>query len=514
MTRFEVEIHDDAMSIINKIKNLDESGIDLVVPEGSILFENILNLRIIEKEAERLGKTIHFETKDKNGTNLLIMLREQESSEFTSKKIDITTEEEIQTPSETSVKRKRIRLPKFVGISNPIKGRKSKWLKIFVIILILLGGIAFASNKLLTDMHEANVKVVVKSQPLTKSVEIKVIKDGNVNSAEKTIKGYEISTILNKTGTIETTGEEIIGENAKGEIKIFNKTQKDKKFEKGHKFSYEKDDKDLVFVLTEDVTVSKGTEDEDTLVFTPGSAAAKVKANDIGDKYNIDEGKSLDVDDYDDDEVAAKTKNDFSGGKSETVSIVTQEDLDTLSNNTYQETADNIESELMKKVSTNEKYISGSLNTTLTKENFSAEVGDEEDSVEVIQEITVTGLTYSEKDLEHLLDGLLDEFVPEGFVLSTKDRDIKVEILGNSDSAILSDTESDLQVTIKTFVVTDIQQDTLINELLGKSLSDAERVLGGIKNIQTYELEIVPNIPILQKMPSIPEKIILVIEKE
>lgn len=105
-------------------------------------------------------------------------------------------------------------------------------------------------------------------------------------------------------------------------------------------------------------------------------------------------------------------------------------------------------------------------------------------------------------------------FIPEGFTLSSQDKDINVEILGNTESTLLNSAEADLQVTIKTFVVTDVEKDEIRERLVGKAIGEAEKMLGGIKNIKTYELEMSPNIPFLQKLPQNPENIKVEIEKE
>src|SRR3989304_1532278 len=76
MTKLELEVHDDALSAINKIKNLNDSGIELVIPEGSILFDNIISLKLISQAAEKNQKIIQFTTTDETGASLIAMLEE------------------------------------------------------------------------------------------------------------------------------------------------------------------------------------------------------------------------------------------------------------------------------------------------------------------------------------------------------------------------------------------------------------------------------------------------------
>ena len=44
MTKVELEIYDDTVECINKCINIKDSGLEIEIPVGSVLFENILNL--------------------------------------------------------------------------------------------------------------------------------------------------------------------------------------------------------------------------------------------------------------------------------------------------------------------------------------------------------------------------------------------------------------------------------------------------------------------------------------
>src|SRR5690349_20595754 len=76
MTRIDLEIYDDVVSTLNKIRDINDTGIEVQLPEGSILFENIVNLKLIKKHADKYGITVHFDTSDENGANLISMLEE------------------------------------------------------------------------------------------------------------------------------------------------------------------------------------------------------------------------------------------------------------------------------------------------------------------------------------------------------------------------------------------------------------------------------------------------------
>ena len=116
--------------------------------------------------------------------------------------------------------------------------------------------------------------------------------------------------------------------------------------------------------------------------------------------------------------------------------------------------------------------------------------------------------------MDDLLDQLVQDLIPEGYVLSDEDREVKTEALGNSTSSILNSKEADLQVTLKTYVIPNINVEDLKKQLLNKKPEEAQKVLGSIRNIKTYELKISPSIPLFKKVPSDTSQIIIDIEKE
>ncbi|KKS20553.1 MAG: hypothetical protein UU77_C0024G0009 [candidate division WWE3 bacterium GW2011_GWC1_41_7] len=121
--------------------------------------------------------------------------------------------------------------------------------------------------------------------------------------------------------------------------------------------------------------------------------------------------------------------------------------------------------------------------------------------------MSTTGLVYSAEELDTILDELVKGFIPDGYVISEKERDTNVEVLGNSDSTVLNPTEADLQVTLKAYVVPNVEEDKLKEDLKGKGIGEAQKILGGIRNINTYELHINPNIPLLARIPTNTENI-------
>jgi len=513
MTKLEIELHEDVVNVLHKLKDISDTGIELVVPEGAVLFDNILNLKLLQKWSDKEEKVISFQTDDLNGQNMLMSLEEEG---LPGEKI---MEEDIST-IEQEIPAQKFSMPK-VRLSLPIiKLKKGKILVVLLLVLAFLSLTGYLGYKYVSQKPEAHIKIVVNSQPLTRSFEIKVKHGEDTNSESKILKGATIEAGLEDEVTIETTGEKVVGEKAEGEITIYNKTDEEKKFKEGTDIIYEDDDDDeYVYELTEDVTVpprevTPGENPGDPITIVNGRADVEVEATEIGKKYNIDEGEDLRVEDQDDDDFVAEVNHDIDGGKEETLMIVAQEDID----NAIQKLLENSEEislrALGEKISSGQKLVGGSENVSVVKETFSHKLDDETEELTLSQTFSAKGLVYSPDDLDKLIELLMEEFVPEGFVLSTKERIVNVEVLGNTETTVLSTYEADLQVTLKTFVVTDISEETIKQELMGKSPSAAEKYLGSIRNVKTYELNINPRIPMFDNIPKDESRIVINLERE
>ena len=65
-----IEIDDEVTSVYDRIKNLKIKHIYLVVPRRSVLFQSIVNLKILKRKATDDGKNLYVITNDKNGIYL------------------------------------------------------------------------------------------------------------------------------------------------------------------------------------------------------------------------------------------------------------------------------------------------------------------------------------------------------------------------------------------------------------------------------------------------------------
>jgi hypothetical protein len=520
MNKIVLDINDDIVSALEKIKQIDGASIEVEIPEGSIVLDNITNLKLMERKAADVNKSLHFHTVDPVGKTLISILNneEEENSGFLTKRVtlddDHTSEMTILSTSRFGF------LSKVPNPLNFIKIPSLGKLKLVIPILLFLVLIGGAGAYFVNSKPVAHITMVVKSQVLTKSFPIKVSASDETNESTKTLRGSTKTATVEEKTSIETTGEAIEGEKAKGNVKLYNKTDEEIKLKKGYELRYDEDPKDLVFYTTADVTIPAKTDlpsdpaDPTIIRSKAGEKTVAVEAAEFGNAYNIDEDEEMSVEDYDDDELYAVVESDIKGGSSKKVKVVAKEDIEKLTQDMTPKLLEKSEEALKARETSSEKFVTGSVETTIASEQYSHKEGEKTETLELTQTATSTGLFYSRTELNALVDKLVDEFVPDGYKLSTEEREVKVEILGESDNSVLTSTEADLQITLRTFVVPDLDEETIKNDLAGKKLSEAEKALGAIKNIKTYgvNLENALPLPFLQKIPTNTENINLEIE--
>lgn len=507
MIRLQLEQTDSVIEAINKIKGLSDLNIELIIPKGSILFENSLNLKLIQHETDKMEKSVEFYTEDEIGNNLLMSLNGKSNDSF----VQSNFEEEV--PKTQGVKRKihlpRINFSKFnIKIPSFIKARKGI---LFVGLLVLMFVVSFIVYGLTAP--KVTAKISVHSQSLTRSVTIKVKSGVTTDVNTKILKGSVLSSTVDITKEIDTTGTKIIGEKASGKVTVYNYTSDSVTLDKNTKMTYEGKSTDLVYYLKESVTIPASSTPDPGNPKVPGETSGGITASEIGESYNISDGKTLVIKSYSKDSVVGKTKNDIAGGKSQTVKVVAAEDRTSLSKTALTDATTKATDDIKNKLAANQKLVTGSVQTKITKETFNKNVGDQVDKLSLTQSVSADGLIYFDGELNKFLDEYVKDRVPENFVLSSQSRDVAVEVLGNSTNSVLTSTEADLQITLKTFVVPDIKEEEIKKELIGKTPSGAEKVLGSIKNVNSYEFKLSPSIPFFGKVPKDLNRIELTIER-
>jgi hypothetical protein len=279
-----------------------------------------------------------------------------------------------------------------------------------------------------------------------------------------------------------TSGIKIVGDKAKGEVTIYNKTAAQKTFAAGTVLQ----SGELQFVLEKEVTVDAATvqqssSNSETKTF--GEAKVAASAYVIGVESNIAEGQELTVANFDKSTYVAKSVGAFTGGSSREIRVVAQLDRDQLlaeaKKNILKDAQDQFTAE-----SGNGTFILPTDEVVIKKATYSDELEAAADELVLDAEGTVTALSYKVADLVPLAQAVLGSKVPAGFMLSNDDPEILSAPSKNSAKQGVVVLEANLSAT----AVPQLDPSSLTLELAGKSVSEVPAVFANTGVIKSSSI--------------------------
>jgi len=264
-----IEIDDEVTSIYDRLKHLKYKNIYLVVPKRAMIFQSIVNLKILKRKAEDLGKDIYIITNDQNGTHLarkiglpiydklegqehpsLVSGRfKDDLQDITPLKASINTLEDS-APTRRTEKKFSITdlvrkggkggfsiIPRLKFKSPPPSNKEKRKNERGKLVLVapnrqaLVGMVVVSLIILLTITYialpGATIALTPKSNVLTTSANI-TLADIEANRAEldthpqQEIASYTVTKKISKVLTYQSTGKEFRGENARGVVTVLN----------------------------------------------------------------------------------------------------------------------------------------------------------------------------------------------------------------------------------------------------------------------------------------------------
>jgi hypothetical protein len=267
-----VEIDDEVTAIYDRLKQLKVKNIYLVVPKRAILFQSIVNLKILKRKAADLEKNIYIITNDQNGMHLASkidlpvydkieghdhpslvsgkFLEEQQNITPLKASINSLADDTPTRRSEKKfsitelIRKKRVSFEPFNRLLRktiPLQQIKQKKQKQQEdkgkLVLVAPNRHALVSLVILSIMvlviityialPGATIALTPKSNVIDISVNI-TLADIEKNRAEldthpiQMIPSYTMTTKIEKVFTYQSTGKDFKGENAKGSLTIVN----------------------------------------------------------------------------------------------------------------------------------------------------------------------------------------------------------------------------------------------------------------------------------------------------
>lgn len=288
--------------------------------------------------------------------------------------------------------------------------------------------------------------------------------------------------------TILTTGVKVVGENAKGTITVYNKTTADKDFSAGTTVKTG----DRSYTLDEDITVPAATVTESSSGEKKdyGTVEVAVTATDIGAEGNVSKDTEFTVGSFADTTYSARSKDDFSGGSSREVRVVSASDQAEAVKELQKQLEEQAAAELEEQLGAGEYLLPGF--SILEKEvTYSSDIDDEVNEVTASLTLTVEALTYTAESLQPLAAALLASQVEEGYVLSSEPPSILSQPLTNEDA---SESATFILANITSEAIPVLDLESLYQFVLGKKAEDAVMSLEDHEGISEVDIQISPGI--------------------
>lgn len=358
-----------------------------------------------------------------------------------------------------------------------------------IFVLILLGVFI-----LWWFVQTARVSIYVASQRVEESVQMKFSLKKELASESNIIPVSVVTSEVSGEKTKSTTGTKLIGDKAVGSVQIANGNSAAINLSKGTILTSSSGFK---FVINNEASVSG-----QLLPGSPGMATAEVTAYDIGSNYNLIKGEIFSVGNYSKSLVAATSVADFSGGSSQQISAVGEEDIDELKESLKTELIQNAKSELSVKVAQDDLFINDLAGTEITKEVFNHDIGEQATELSLSLSLKATGLTANRQEILEYAKGILDGKSPEGYTLTSDQIDFRFAFVEKSDDYYIYD------VTIGGNFLPEVDVEAIKNTILGKTTGVATSYLNSIQGFDHADVALKIRFPgFLKTIPRISKNI-------
>lgn len=352
------------------------------------------------------------------------------------------------------------------------------------VLLVILGGIFIASY---WYIPKAEITLLVKPQILEKDFTIKL--DPELEMADKTklaLPAQEIKTSLGGEKSSPTTGTKTVGDSAKGEVTIYNRTDKQKTFPAGMEIS---GPSNLKFTFDDEVTVASESAGPD-YTSIPGKAKVKVTAVAIGTEGNLASGTEFGIGNFSRSDFIAKNEEAFSGGTSREVQVVDSKDQEKLLSELNEELKTKAIEELRETSPPNKKIIAESLKSRVIEKSFSQDVGQEASELKLNLKVEFAVLGYGEDELRGIIEDEVKKAIPSGFEYKYEESEF-----GFSLEKITKEGVAMFTVHLKARLIPQLDLEKMKKDLTGKYPDLARQYFDNLPNIEGSEIKIRPVLP-------------------
>lgn len=515
-----LEIDEEITSVIDRLKKTAEADIHLVVPKEAALIQSIVNLKLLKRQADNLGKQIQIITHDKVGRNLAeqvgihsvsrigeeAKIPEKIASEPPSE-VQYREKEPVVEETKEVVFKKGAVLDKSEkeeptsNVAEADKGDKDRGAqkkkmsellpkfphKKFIIIASVLGLFLLIFLYIYVPMTNIKLKILSEKQDMTAEFAIdKETKD--VNQSSGTIPGDLITVDKTVTKKYPSSGKKNIGAKAQGSITVRNAySTLSQTLVAGTRFEAN----GLIYRTQSDVEVP-GYSDSGGGNITAGTANVSAAAESPGDQYNIS-SSSFHIPAFAGtakyDKITGASVGQLSGGSTKEVKVVSAGDIAEAKKTFGVDANNEVKKEGQDKMKKDETLDDKAQKTSVGTLSVSKNADDEADEFSVSAPVAFKGLAYKKDDLTKVaFENFKGKTGPNKQILEEK-----------LDSADISFNDIDLEKGTATgeakaslHIGTKIDEKKLKDEISGKGESKAREYITSLEGIDSVEMSFFP----------------------
>jgi hypothetical protein len=364
---------------------------------------------------------------------------------------------------------------------------------VFLIIVLVLSVTVFSSA-------DVSVKVSQSSVSLQEKITAKESATA-IDKANLLIPMSKISKTDSRSETAEATGEADGGTKATGSVKVLNASDAPVSLEAGTVIVSV--NTDLEYKLKTAVTViGNGTLSGDV----------PIEAASFGEKYNLTSGKKdFTLKGKKIDGISISSYTGVSGGKTEKVTVVSQENYDNLKNELTNVLKASLKSDIEGLLSDAEVQLSENVIYSEPKVSANKQVGDEAESFDMTVEISAHIPVVAVADLKEIALEISKRNLGEDASFDVKKMEnptvTNVELEGG---------QARFDIVSKADIAGKVTEDDIRRQVLGLSTDDAKSQLEGLESVQEADLSFSPGfLPgFLRRIPQDEGKVTVRIEEE
>ncbi len=507
-----LEKDDEITSVVDKLKRTEGSSLDIVIPKESLMLQSVINLKLLKRQAESLGKEITIVTQDKVGTKLAeqigipvvakegqipkeVSTEEGDKEDFSDSDIEMKEKAESSTGSSSTETRrspgdaakKSKEDVKEEPPSEPEK--KTGWFKKHRKGVLIAGGFGVLILMIIAYVYIPLANVDIRLAAERKQVDISFTADKRTNSVDEeegVIPAEEVVEEVEKSETFKATGEKEVGERATGRVKVCNKQESSSfTLSSGTRIT---DGSNLVYRTQANVQVpAASVKGGDTV--EECSVEVSVTAEAVGSRYNKSEtGVSFSIPALAG-AYRAESTTAFTGGSSKKVKFVTAADISKARESITKMAEDELKSKINNAID-RDILLEGAMSTESISASSSAESGSEVEEFRYTVKMKGTALTVTEDDLKTLAESRLKQEIGE-----TKEI-VETESLVSSTSLTNLNIEEgtfEAELSGEAYIATKIEEDEIRAAISGDPEAVALEYLSQIDGVDEVEINFFPS---------------------